>query len=521
MLRRIAGWSGAVVVATALTSGAVEVSIDMGRTFQTIDGMGAMHDIKTFKVRQGPFLVDADMTNTYDSLINVMGFTIHRRFIEGGELAPSPGVFTISDGMRHFYGTTVRRMKEFADANQEPYMVAPAILTPPHYMKYNNKNTSGSTARDTTNRLNPEYHDDFGVFCAKYLETVKDSFGIACYAFSIQNEPMFNEPYSSCNYRDGYHYAEVLAEVGPRVRATGLGTLLYGVEHMYWAYPQWERQVMANEAVAPYLDRFAVHGYSDGVQVDTNSYDPTNPGVARPLWMSETGGGTEDHDAAMLKARMLSRYLTRGGISAWIHVSVGSYITGDDGSRTPLFWTFAQFFRFVRPQMERIDATWSDDDLEVAAFKDDGRGAFSVVIINSGTVDKSVNLSIAGGSMPDTLEKRHTSPTDKFVYDGNVEPTATITVPANGIVSLGCGHRNSARPVGIAPRAAKTAAAVRTVGTLRVYDLRGRAVHSMRAGTAVSGVRTMNRAGMAHGVYCVQGLKRGSKATAVVVSPVR
>ncbi len=522
MLRRIAGWSGAVVVASALTVGAAQVSINMARTFQTMEGMGAMHDIKPWKVRQGPFYVDVDLTNTYDSLVNVMGMTIHRIFIEGGEFEPSPGEYVIYDNMEHFFGTTVRRMKEFADASNEPYLITPAILTPPHFMKYNNKNTSGSTARDTTNRLIPEYYDDFGVFCAKFLQTVKDSFGITCYAFSPQNEPAFNEPYSSCSYRDGAHYADMLAEVGPRIRATGLGTVIYGCEHMGWAHPRWERQVLDNSAAAPYLDRFAVHGYTDGVRLDTTILRSIlhNGLPVRPLWMSEISGTNETHDEAMAAARLLMGHLTRSNVSAWIQLGWEDFINRQTGERWPMFWTYAQFYRFIRPGMQRVEATSDDSQIRVAAFKDDDSGAFSAVMMNTGTSARSVTLSFSGGAAPDTLEMRRTTPTEKFVYDGSVEPTASITIPANSIVSLGIGHRGASN-VGVVHAPQRATARAGGIGVVRLYDLRGRSLGTVtQSGIGVEAhTSVMRRA--ATGVYCVEGLNAGAQTKAVIVSPVR
>jgi len=61
-----------VVVAVA-TVAAVEVVVRMDSTFQVIDGMGATGDVHQWKIRQGPFLVDADLSCAYDSLIEVLG----------------------------------------------------------------------------------------------------------------------------------------------------------------------------------------------------------------------------------------------------------------------------------------------------------------------------------------------------------------------------------------------------------------------------------------------------------------
>ncbi len=498
----------AVLVSAACAYGqSAVVTIDKAQTFQTIDGNGAMGDFSPWKIRQGPFYVDADLTNFYDSLINVLGFTLHRIFVDGCDFSPSAGQYRISDGIRHFYGTTVARLKAVADANGEPYMVAPAVLSPPAYMKYNNQCPGGEESAypgSTNNHLIPDQYDEFGDFCAAYITMVRDTFGITPYAFSFQNEPYFNEPYSSCSYSGGTHYAQMLKVAAPKVRALGLPILFYGVEHMSHTYPQWENQVVADASAAPYIDRFAVHGYTDGIQVDTTTFGTITPQGGRPLWMSETSGYCNDYTASMTLARTLMRTYGSSNMSAWIYVGIlgedsqqygcGWFVSSADGWLSPRYWVYAQFFRFVRPGMKRIAASSSQSDIQVVAFKDDAKGSMSVVLLNTSTTSsRTVTLNISGGALPPSFEVKRTTPTENFVSVGTAAPTDAITVPANSIVSLGYNH------VGGSSVAAPLSQATVSTGhsaqpQAHTYDLRGRQV--------VRGFSTKGVAAPAFGVYC-------------------
>lgn len=496
------------------------VSIDKAQTYQTIDGNGAMGNITPWKIKVGPFFQDADLTGFYDSLINVMGFTMHRIFIDGCGFSPSPGQYQITDGMRDFYGTTVAALKAVADANNEPYYVCPAVLSPPGYMKDNNQCPGGEESAypgTTDNHLNPDYYDDFGDFCAAYVKMVRDTFGINPYAFSFQNEPYFNEPYGSCSYANGLHYAAMLKVAGPKVRALGYGTLFYGVEHMSHTYPQWENQIVGDAEAAPYIDRFAVHGYTDGIEVDTSTFGEITPEGGRPLWMSETGGYCNDYTEAMGLGRTLMRTYGSSNMSAWIYVGIvgtdsdrygcGWFVSGDDGWLSPRYYVYGQFFRFIRPGMKRVDAVSSNGDLRVVSFKDDAKSSMSVIMMNTSTTsDIDVTLNITGGTTPPSFDMKRTTPTENFVLVGTVAPTDVITVPANSIVSLGYNYLGS--PSAVTPRVTSSAAPA-TAGSLSapsVYDLQGRLVTRSRIAAQETPVS---------GVYCHPGKRTLSLKTSI------
>ena len=366
------------------------VSIDKSRTDQTMDGNGAMHPIKPWN-DCNPFCAPADLTGFLDSLINVLGMNLHRFFLYGCRFSPSPGEYVVYDGMREFF-EQAQRLDSIAEANNEFYGTCPAVLGPPKYMKVNNKCSAGirgvySVAPD--NILKEDQYDEFGEYCATFLQTVVDTFGIIPYGFSFQNEPCFNVEWESAVYRDGEHYRDMFRVAAPMVGALGLPTMIYTTEHMKWNYPSWENVLRNDPVCAPYVHRDAIHAYKP----DAETQDPFTMGSGispatdtTPVWLTETGFGTRvhEHSGAMFAAKTFMAAYKYSSLSAWSHLGIMAirssgygwstgFVDPTCGARFPTYWAVAQFWRFIRPGMQRIEANEvvDVDSVEVVAFKDD------------------------------------------------------------------------------------------------------------------------------------------------------
>ncbi len=521
-LRYVAAAMLSVVLAVMTTNAdTVTVTIDKSQTFQTIDGNGFMGTVKPWKVRQGPFWVDADITNFLDSLINVMGVTLHRWFVNNGcGLSSVPGEFTITDRMRAFF-EQAQYLDSVAKARNEWYGVCPTILGPPAYMKVNNKcapDDLRNWPENPYNTLKEDQYDDFGEFCATFLRTAVDTFGVVPYAFSFQNEPHFNVAYTCCTYANGVHYASMLKGAAPAVRALGLPTLIFGTEVGGDLYRNWAMAIHYDPEASPYLDIDALHGYGgNGIDVPSpTTYRNIHPLGERRLWVSETAHRieqTDTHDKALdMVGRCFAYAYGQGNISAWIQVGLcanepgstypGGFVFKDNGQPAPAYWLACQFWRFIRPGMQRIQAQCSQDSLFVLAFKDDRVSSMSTILMNVDTVAHTVRLDISGGDAPPRFDMKRTTEIEKFVLLGTVAPNEMIEVPARSVVSLGYNYigtgvppgngtkvmRSSARPVGHAPLRHGTS----------IFDLRGRLVSRGATLTAAA------RRAVSAAAYCVE-----------------
>jgi O-glycosyl hydrolase len=244
----------AIMMAVASQGQTVSIAIDPSVTYQTIDGLGYCGLPAMWKVRQGPFYLDAPFGPLADTLVRDMGVSMMRGFdVNSCEFCPSAGSYNVTDPIRS-YLQNIHTLQHVADSLGEVVRYSPNVFSPPGWMKVNGQCAGGGASTyDGSNTLAASHYSDFAAMCARYIKIAHDTFDVAVYAFSLQNEPFFNEPYASCSYADGSMYAQVLSVVGPAIRALGYGTLIYGCEHMAFAYPSWENAVMSNATARSYL----------------------------------------------------------------------------------------------------------------------------------------------------------------------------------------------------------------------------------------------------------------------------
>jgi len=472
------------------------VSVDQSRTHQTMDGCGSMHPIHPWE-NCNPFCSDADISGFLDSLINVVGMTLHRYFLSGCKFSPSPGTYVIDETTRFFF-EQAQTLDSIARANNEFYGTCPAVLGPPSHLLKSGKCAAGFTKTadncpDQT--IYEDKYDEFGEFCATFLQTVVDSFGITPYAFSFQNEPCFCVTYPSAVYQSAIHYRDMFRVAAPIVGALGLPTLIYTTEHMAWNHPVWENALRADPVCAPYVHRDAIHAYMpDAVTFDPAAFGGrVQPVEGTPLWMSESPykGDVSTYEGAIHAAKTLVAAFKYSSMSAWIHLGImanrgsNGWQTGladkTSGARFPTYWVTAQYWRFIRPGMQRIEAQSGRDSVEVIAFKDDRVSSMSIIMLNETSTDHTVELSITGGDAPPRFDLRRTTESENFVMLGTVAPTATIDLPGRSVVSLGYNYIGTGVPpdweTSVAHPIRETASgALVQTRSVRVYDLRGRLV---------------------------------------------
>jgi O-glycosyl hydrolase len=492
--------SGAIGI--ALPQSAV-VTVDPSVTYQTIEGMG-LCGVSGWKTRSGPFYVDVPFERVADTLVNYVGVTMLRGFdTRACEFCPGDRQYVITADIRAEL-LRARALADAAAAAVEVFRYSPNVFSPPGWMKQNGVCEGGEESTYQTNPANsllPQNYAAYAAMCSAYVRVAADSFGVPLYAFSPQNEPFFNEVYPSCSYSGGAHYAQMLAVVGPAVKRASPATLIYGVEHMAWAYPAWEAAVLNNAGASPYLDRFAVHGLTDGIHADTTTFDTLPDTHARPLWLSEYNYGQQTHADAFVYILSAVKALVRGGISAYM---AGGQLWDAVGTKYVGYYLNAQLLRFVRPGMTRVGAVSSDTSLLVGVFRDERIGAISVVLFNTGTSDLSVTLTGPPGALPVEFgEVRTTSATQSFVQSGPVAGTGTVVVAAQSAVSMGQGHHGGGsnathRPASMATRSVPAAG-----GRGCVVDLRGRPLSASARAAGVYVVRGDAKSPTCHHV-CVQ-----------------
>jgi glucuronoarabinoxylan endo-1,4-beta-xylanase len=466
---------------------AAALTIDPATTYQTIDAFGACaNSMAKWRVRQGPFYVDVPYTGQWDTIAGELGATGIR--------------IMTSDTFDHTIPTQmVEHVVQLHSRGINLFWAS--ILSPPGYMKTNGSVNNGG-------HLLSQYYGAFANMVVHYIDTLKQLTGVELWGISLQNELLFAEPYASCEYTTA-EYKAVVAVVGARLAGSGFATRIMGSEHMLWGFPSYESPVMSDGATAPYLQRFIVHTYTNGVTPTPGDQAVTQwvPAATysgqqnRPIWMSETSGYDTAWTGAMELWVGMYAALKYGKCSGWMFLNLSTY-NGTEfclmqaGSFTRLGAVSKHFFRYVRPGAQMVSCKDSPTDSVFAcAFKQTGT-SFTIVMMNSAASQRVVPL--IGSGLPASFTVYQSTTSTVCVNVGTA--TTSVTMPAKSVVTLYNGPATAVRP-----RAAAAPAAATRLSTSagRLYSLDGR----LATGRAAAGVRLAVDHGRVMGVR-VAGLTR-------------
>jgi O-glycosyl hydrolase len=468
-------------------------------------------------VRSGPFYVDVDLdaVGWYDKLINDLGVTIDRVWVEYSieptKPASDPSVINLAD-----FTTTSgayadrlpywQKLQAAANRSGVPLKTFASVLSPPAWMKSNASESNGGNLLNTM-------HAEFARFCTAFAKLYKQNVGADLYAISLQNEPAFAEPYASCVY-DAQTYLTVAKALGPRLASEGLTTRLIGAEHMMWAIGTFETPLLGDAVAASYFDVVAVHDYFDGVSPTPASQlvqSWTNAATYcadrnRHLWMTETSGyGTAwsggGNGGAMGVAQFIYTALKNGKANGWIYYGSNDLHTA--GVPNGLWNVCKQFYRFIRPGAVMIGCTVSgESDVFAAAFVRDADQSFTVVTINTGNASRQ--LTLGGANLPAQLDVYQSTETQGCAKIATIAGNAAVTLPALSVTTLYAGPSITAITPG-AERGVNSQgmAAPGRSTALRspMYSLNGKLVNTGNRG-----------AGLARGAYCKVSLNGNGSA---------
>jgi O-glycosyl hydrolase len=451
-------WVG--LVASTGVASAAQVTITRGQKAQTIDGFGffGAHDVWWGK--------PADMVNAdwVDAVFDDLGITIWRN-----EIHPPADSIAAQDADWPKQKPVVQAMAAKAKATGVPLKVILSVWSPPSSMKCavgTNGVVDGSPHSGGTKNgggLCPSKRSDFANYLIAALKQYSD-IGVDVYALSFQNEPLFVEPYNSCVYTQK-EYADTLAAIGPIVHAAYPNLKFFGSENMlgieaggangfdpYW----YTANFMKSEAALAQLGIVAVHGYSDGVLATPASkmsklwasFLAGTASTRLPIWMTETSGyldtieGNGTLPGALDLAQSIYAALYHGHLAAWVWwqgSELGNSAPGEFGlmssttKRGKKYYVSKQFYRYIRPGAQMVQAASDDPEVLVAAFEHPITSAFTVIAINAGTTGKTATISGAG--VPAEFQAYRTSTSENCANLGTVTP-ATLALPARSITTL-------------------------------------------------------------------------------------
>lgn len=443
------------------------VTIDKSVKYQTIDGFGFFGAEDVWWATQNLW-----SEAWGDKIINDLGITIWRN-----EWFPPaiPGESQDADWNKQ--KPVVQGLKTKADQYGVNLKFIVSIWSPPADMKWlcnfswagdeNAARYPGTVSTKNGGTLNPDKYSDYAGWLKTCIQSYKD-IGIDLYALSLQNEPLFSEPYNSCTYTTQW-YSELLDSVVPLIKSSYPDVKIFGSENMLemegksenypWFYHQ---AIKDNGTVRNNIDILAVHGYSDGVSATSgselakmwaNHLQQFSIPLDKPAWMTETSGYSDvwissgTTPGAFNLAMDIYSGLNYGNMQGWVWwqgseaSGISNYSLMSNTTCSKKYYVSKHYYRYIRPGAVRVKSTSDDPEVFATAFDNQAKGTSTIVIINSGTEAKSI--SIQGADLPDafTIYMTTSDSSENCKEEGSVQSGADnhFKIPAKSIVTLQSG----------------------------------------------------------------------------------
>ena len=460
----------------------VTITIDKTKQYQKIEGFGGMAQEG---YEWGPSNTMSD--KFADDMVNDLGCTIFRHIIDGG-LEPNNdnndpnntdlSKFNLgaeSDGCKsNAHMTlnstipTLKKLRTLVEKNGEKAQFYTTVFSPPAWTKYigcvwgtdeiwNRMATDEEElAKGGTNGADgkggpKDFKNEFAEFCYAYLQIMKNN-GVVVDAFSIQNELLFPQPYSSCVYSPE-SYAATFKTTGQYLRKKGFNTRMMFTEDIgdLGRYNLYVRPITRDIVSKEFADIAAIHSYSANA-VSPGSTDASlwtsldkvsrQGNANRAFWQTETSGYSNDYAGAISISTAIFTGLKYGKLNAWMFHGL-SHPTEIEGlvlktGKTDRYYACKHYFKYVRPGSINVDITTTDETLLSLAFQNNEKKTLTVVLTNVGNSEKTISLkTIQGTGVPTSYKMYMTkNSTVRCADQGNVTANSSIKMPANSIVTL-------------------------------------------------------------------------------------
>lgn len=442
-------------VAVAATNATVSVYPD--KIGQTVGGIGG-----------GIVYYQDWLTNhpnreaVYDTLFNGLGLSCLRMGNWAQEDIPSDNTIVANDAI-------IYKAAKLYCGDKLPVVMT--SWTPPAYLKANNSRT-GSTqwAKATLKKENGKYvYDKFGKWWVESLSRYHKQ-GVFPDYISIQNEPDCDTSYD-CMILDASEsnnvagYGKALSAVSAQVKQMQNAPKIIGPENLGIGWNKTQEYV--NNLDRKQLDGYSFHYYHSGTNEHEgdrysypNDFIEAQKGLAssfsdKPMFMTENSAlrDTKPMDA-VYTAWFLANAFNINKVQYYTHWNL---IWGDEGESCislqkwdstykapwnggfktqPTYHGLRHFSKYVRPGMKLIDTWASTGQMTTCAFKSPKEDAYTLIFINQGNTELSVNHNLPIDNKKFDSKVVLTAP-DKNIYSqflGTYQ--GTVTMPAHSIVTI-------------------------------------------------------------------------------------
>jgi len=318
---------------------------------------------------------------------------------------------------------------------------------------------------ETDNRLEFHYYEEFAELVYATCLLFKEEAGIDLTAVTLQNEPLFHEPYGS-GILDPEHFRKLTEVVGARLEAEGLSTKVAGPEHVFvgqgHSIPTYMDSIIAHDDADKYTMAFAYHGYdllgTVSETPDKSFFDACKAKIVeaaypKEFWMTEGGSiyeHSKDHSFVGTYKGVMANVTGLVGTLEYGDVSLFSYLPWEgnffDGTaRNQNFYATKQVVKHIRPGAVRVSTSIPTLNLRGTSFKTDSNLVSVIICRDAGTA-----LTLDGDTLPDFFRVYQTTEVKQHEYLGLMMKDEILSLPRQSITTL-VGKWNDQLPPTIDP----------------------------------------------------------------------
>jgi len=410
--------------------------VDTGETFQVMAGFGASIAWYDYQLVNHP-----SKEEIYYYIFSELGLDILR-------LKNGYGKDNIS------YAEEI--VQQFWDSAYMDPIVMLSSWSPPANLKSNGRITDGGTLikEDGTYA-----YEAFARYWMDALDAYDDMNVLPDY-ISIQNEPSYTAQWESCILRESESatyagYPQALEAVYNALQERDNPPKILAPEVLGIGYSLFQKY--ANQFDHERVDAYAFHLYHGEADHVGDNHDPDQfiPNLSKiadsypdkPVWQTEYDRGDWFNTVWLMH-----NCLVHGNTSAYLYWYLVSSSTGghalvhlenhsnpytwttDDGFiLNKEFWAFRQYALYIDRGYSRIMAEADPDDVRISAFLSPEGDYLTVVILNVGESEETLNLDIAGFDVENMEIVRTTDDEDAVKIDAD---NRSIPLPVRSITTV-------------------------------------------------------------------------------------
>ncbi|KAG4416103.1 hypothetical protein IFR04_010746 [Cadophora malorum] len=450
---------------THLQKRAVTLTVDVSKTYQTIDGFGFSEAFQ--RANQIVNLPAAKQRMVLDVFFNTTsgaGMSILRNGIGSSSDSRSDLMNSILVTKMSSPSATPNYTWDGKDSGQlfvskeaQKYGVktfyANAWSAPP-FMKTNNNENNGGYLCGVSgqNCASGDWKQAYANYLVQYVRFY-ESEGVKITHLGFLNEPDFTTSYASM-LSSGTQAADFIKVLYPTLKAANMSHIaITCCDSTGWNDAGSKVSQLKAAGVENQLGVITSHTYTSNfngplktsLKVWQTEYSDLNGGWTT-AWYQNGGAGDGMTWASILHNALVNNNCS--GYLYWVGTQWGNtnekMIKIDDTTKdvqiSKRVWAFAQYSRYIRPGAMRVAATGAPNGVSASAFLNEGvSGSLVVPVLNTGTGSQAITVKVGGGFVGASVtawitdNSREMAKTDAVLA---ADGTVTGTVPGRSFVTF-------------------------------------------------------------------------------------